>query len=94
MDRLFPALQLQWLAVHNNHQGKGIGTIIMGRVIETFVESVVSFGVPVMTLVAANPRVAAFYRRLGFVQYGGASSPRMLLPAQSALELQTTQNNP
>jgi ribosomal protein S18 acetylase RimI-like enzyme len=88
MNRLFPSLQVQWLAVQKEHQNVGIGTVMIGRVIATFVESVISIGIPVMTLTARNQRVADFYKKLGFVHYGGIGSKRMLLPAQAALDLQ------
>src|ERR1700733_8790506 len=66
-NRLFPSVQFQWLAVDRKHQNKGIGTVMIGRVISTFVESGLSIGIPVMTLVARNQRVAKFYKKLGFV---------------------------
>lgn len=40
-----------------------------------------------MTLVARNQRAADFYNKLGFEYYGGPGSMRMLLPAQSAIDL-------
>jgi GNAT superfamily N-acetyltransferase len=97
MKKLFPSLQFQWIGVQKEHQNKGIGRIMIGRVISVFIDSVLNIGVPVMTLVARNTRVADFYQRLGFVSYGGNGSTRMLLPAQSALDLGSslmhTENN-
>jgi GNAT superfamily N-acetyltransferase len=86
-NRMFAALQLEWLAVRREHQSKGTGTIMMGRVLDVFVRSVLEFGLPVMILVAANHRAASFYKKLGFEHYGGSGSMRMLLPAKSALDL-------
>ena len=97
VNRQFPALQFQWLAVRREHQNRGIGTVMIGRVIDVFIDAVENLGLPVMTLTAANSRVAAFYKRLGFDHYGGPGSMRMLLPADSALELRrfgTTDSEP
>ena len=41
----------------------------------------------VLVVRTESGRVAAFYKRLGFDHYGGPGSMRMLLPADSALEL-------
>lgn len=87
IGRYFPALQVQYVAVHKDHQARGAGTIIMRRILEIFRNSVVELGVPAMTLVALNPRAAKLYLRMGFVSYGGPGSSRMLLPAQSVLDL-------
>lgn len=78
----FPALHLQWLAVHKDLQDKGLGTIIMGRVLSEFAKIVEMACVPALTLKPVNDEVAEFYRKIGFVTFqpkvvGGS----MLLPA-------------
>ncbi len=83
----FPALQLQWIAVQVERQRTGIGGIIMGRIIGIFRDAAISLGVPAMILVALNESAAKLYRRMGFEPYGGFGSSRMLLPAQSAMDL-------
>jgi GNAT superfamily N-acetyltransferase len=87
IGRYFPTLQMHYLAVQKERQGNGIGTIIMGRIIDTFKDAAETLGLPAMTLVAINPRAAQLYTRLWFVSYGGPGSSRMLLPAQSVLDL-------
>ena len=87
LNRFFPALQIHYLGVQKEYQEKGLGTIIMGKIIEIFREAASTLGVPVMTLVALNERVAKLYTRMGFVPYGTTGSRRMLLPAQAALDL-------
>jgi GNAT superfamily N-acetyltransferase len=87
LGKWFPALQIHYIAVQKELQGQGIGTIIMGRIVEIFRGAANSLGTPVMTLVALNPRAARLYGSLGFVSYGGSGSTRMLLPALSVLDL-------
>jgi ribosomal protein S18 acetylase RimI-like enzyme len=87
IGRYFPALQVHYVAVRTQLQGRGIGTIVMGRIVGIFRDAAESLGVPVMTLVVLNPGAAALYKRMGFVYYGGHGSSRMLLPAQSVLDL-------
>lgn len=81
--RSFPALQVHYLGVQKEHQGKKIGTILMGRIIDIFREAASTLGLPVMTLRAINDRAARLYSRMGFVKYGGTGSKTMLLPARS-----------
>ena len=85
--RCYPTLQIHYLGVQKEYQEKGLGTIIMGRIIDVFREAASTLGVPVMTLVALNDRVAKLYSKMGFVPYGEKVSRRMLLPAQAALDL-------
>lgn len=69
-------------------QRRGIGVVIMGRVIDVFYEAIQSMGLPALTCRALDPKVADFYRRLGFVDYGPDDpKPRLLLPAQDVVEL-------
>ena len=81
----FPCLEFQYLGVCSKHQGKGIGTIIIGRVVDTFADMAMNCGMPMLTLRAANDRVYKFYRNLGFAPYGRAGDRRLLLDAQSAI---------
>ena len=86
--RVFPSLHLEWLAVHGPYQGKKIGTVIMGRVLETFRDAVLETGLPVLTLIPINDRVRAFYTRLGFDPYAAHKGrPNLMLPGQSVLDM-------
>jgi GNAT superfamily N-acetyltransferase len=62
----FPSLRLEWLAVRTDRQGLGIGSIVMGRVLETFRSQIEAAHLPAMTLVPINERAARFYRLMGF----------------------------
>jgi GNAT superfamily N-acetyltransferase len=87
-QRVFPSLHLEWLAVAEPFQGKKIGTVIMGRVLETFRDAVLETGLPVLTLVPINERVRTFYAGLGFDAYAAHKGRRnMMLPAQSVLDM-------
>lgn len=85
----FPALQLEWIAVQKQIQGKGLGTILIGKVIDVFLNAIERTAVPALICRALNQEVAAFYEKLGFVRYGTQedTSPRMLLGALAVLEL-------
>ncbi len=91
----FPALQLEWLAVHRPMQKRRIGTIIMGRVLDQFISAIETYGIPALTCTAINRDIGSFYRALGFVEYGppDQTMPKMMLAAQSAWELKTLRDN-
>jgi ribosomal protein S18 acetylase RimI-like enzyme len=59
----------------------------MGRIVDTFLDAADRLGVPVMTLIALNERAAKLYEKMGFQRYGTSSPLRMMLPAQSVLDL-------
>lgn len=85
---VFPTVQLEWLAVAKSMQRQGVGTVIMGRVLDRYYQIVRTLGDLPLTLVAANEEAKKFYTSLGFAPYGqGAGLPRLLLPAQSVIEL-------
>lgn len=84
----FICLNFDYLAVASNQQGRGVGTVIMGRVISEFAKVASICGIELMTGSAINEQVGAFYQRLGFIKYGHAkNSPQIFLPAISALEI-------
>lgn len=85
----FSSVQLCSVAVHRKMQRQGIGRVMMAYAIKDFYEIVMKTGIFAMTLVALDKEVAKFYEKLGFVQYGDkeATMPRMLLPAQSVVEM-------
>ncbi|MFN3779311.1 MAG: GNAT family N-acetyltransferase [Brevundimonas aurantiaca] len=85
----FSAVQLCYLAVQRPLQGKGIlGPLLLTHAIREFGEVALRTGICALTLVAADERKAAFYRRMGFETYGKpCSMPKMFYPAQSAIDL-------
>ncbi len=88
--KCFPTLQIQYFAVARHSQNLGVGTLLLGHAIDIFKSAANLIGVPFMTLFAVNRKTADFYKKLGFREYGPtASTPRMLLPAQSVLDLQS-----
>lgn len=80
----FPCLQLVWLGVHTQFQGKQIGKRLVGRVIETFAAVGEQIGLPHLVLVPISDDVKEFYRALGFVEYDGGT--KMFLPLQTAID--------
>ena len=87
IGRYFPVLEIQYVGVQKEFQRRGIGSLIMGRIVASFRDAADTLGIPVMTLVALNDRAAALYSRFGFVSYGDPGSRRMPLPATTALKL-------
>lgn len=84
----FTSVQLFYLAVQRSMQRQGLGTIIMGDVLRSFYEVANKTGIFALTLVAIDEPTAQFYRKLGFAPYGpNSGQPRMLLPAQTVIEL-------
>jgi ribosomal protein S18 acetylase RimI-like enzyme len=87
-QRVYPALHLEYIAVHTDFQGNDIGTDMMVRVIETFRKSVLDFGIPVLTLSPLNDDLVKFYEGIGFQKYAQhLGMKRMLLPAKTVLDM-------
>ena len=88
IGKVFPALHLEYVAVHKDHQGKSIGTRMMVRVVETFRRSVLEWGAPVLTLVPLNEKLVKFYAGIGFSSYAKhLGERRMMMPAATVLDL-------
>lgn len=83
-SKLFPCLQLVYLAVQREFQGRSIGSTMVGSVIAKFAEIGPMIGLPHLILVPINEHVIPFYENLGFQQYDGGA--RMFLPLQTALD--------
>lgn len=83
----FSALQLAWLATDNGFIRRGLGELMVGRVIRTFASVGPQIGLPHL-IVIPDPedhgRLTRFYGRLGFTPYRGGES--MFLPLQSAVQ--------
>jgi GNAT superfamily N-acetyltransferase len=86
----FPCLRMVYLAVDTKHQSKGIGTVMMGRVITEFANIGEAIGLPMMTLTPLNDRVRKFYGDLGFQKFRKGFD--MFLPLASAIEARDLMN--
>jgi GNAT superfamily N-acetyltransferase len=78
---------LKWVAVDSRYQRQGIGTLLMGHAIDDFYEVIKRTGVAALTLRAINENARKFYSTLGFADFGDQALHKMLLPAQSVVEL-------
>jgi GNAT superfamily N-acetyltransferase len=88
INKLYPALHLEYLAVDQDHQGEGVGTDMMGRIVGTYLNAVLEFGVPVLTLAPLNDKLVTFYEGLGFRPYAKhIGERRMMLPAQTIIDM-------
>jgi GNAT superfamily N-acetyltransferase len=83
-SKQFPCLQLVYLAVQREFQGRSIGRTMVGSVIARFAEIGPIIGLPHLILVPINDRVIPFYENIGFQKYDGGA--RMFLPLQTALD--------
>jgi GNAT superfamily N-acetyltransferase/predicted nucleotidyltransferase len=75
-------MKVNQLFILPEHQGRGIGEAIMKRVIE----DAEGHGLPVrLRVLKANPRAAAFYRKLGFAETGKTGTHAVMerLPDQA-----------
>jgi GNAT superfamily N-acetyltransferase len=85
----FPCLQLVYLAVHRSHQRAGIGTAMVGAVIEAFASIGTTIGLPCLILVPINDAVIPFYEdQLGFTCY--MNRQRMYLTLADAIDAMAT----
>lgn len=86
---MFPAIDLLYIGIQRPLQRKGMGKFTLGRIIETCHE--ISKMVPfyALTLTAIDRDIVPFYEKLGFRIYDKEETerPRMLLPAQSIIDL-------
>jgi GNAT superfamily N-acetyltransferase len=83
----FSALQLAWLATDNGFTRRGLGELMVGKVIRTFASVGPQIGLPHLIVIPDrddHERLSRFYSRLGFAPYRGGES--MFLPLQSAVE--------
>jgi GNAT superfamily N-acetyltransferase len=85
-DRHAIVCKLEWVAVERDFQGRGIGTLLMGKAIEDFADVVDRTGVFALIIQAIDRRVQAFYRHLGFEDYGDPALLKMILPAMSVMD--------
>lgn len=82
----FPSLRLEWIAVRIDLQKKGLGSILMGRVLADFEAYVAHAGLPALTLKALNEQAQRFYKKLNFIRYGpDVHGRRMVLPARMVI---------
>lgn len=83
----FSALQLVWLATDNGFTRRGLGELMVGRVIRTFANVGPQIGLPHLIVIPDpedHERLTRFYGRLGFSPYRDGES--MFLPVQSAVQ--------
>ena len=80
---VFPCLQLVYVGVHKELQGRGIGSTMVGSAIALFSDVAPLIGLPHLILIPINEGVKPFYERLGFECYDRGE--RMFLPIQSAI---------
>lgn len=90
--KYFPCLQLVYLAVRREFQGRGIGSTMAGSAIALFAEVGPLIGMPHLILLPINDGVKPFYERLGFETYDGGE--RMFLPLQSAVDAVAMEREP
>lgn len=86
-NRQFVCLNLDYLAVSKGRQKQGIGTVVLGRIIEEFAKIASMCGIELMTGSSLDQeRFERFYGKLGFQTYGHAvNQPQLFLPALSAI---------
>lgn len=72
------AIYLSVVGVDSAHQGKGLGSLLMGDVFARCVDVADKIGAHLIVLDALNERAAKLYRELGFVDLPG-HEPRMLI---------------
>lgn len=84
---LVPFIYINYLAVRKDVQNRRVGSSLLVNALKRcaiFADNVGLFGV---ALNALNDRVAVFYQKRGFSQRGDASSPFMILPTQTLLDM-------
>jgi ribosomal protein S18 acetylase RimI-like enzyme len=72
------SIYLSVVGVHTDHQGKGLGRLLMGHAFARCVDVADQIGAHFIVLDALNERAAKLYRELGLVDLPG-HEPRMLI---------------
>jgi len=73
----FPALHLVWLATDHGFENKGLGKIMVGKVIRQFAQIGAEIGIPHLILTPAaedKDKLVTFYSSLGFQPYNDGES--------------------
>ncbi|TXN08969.1 GNAT family N-acetyltransferase [Methylobacterium sp. WL103] len=90
-DRFFDqdritTVHLRWLAVKSGLERRGLGSIMMGSVVEAAYNVIVNAGAHAITVQHMGPASNALYRKFGFVEYGDNRENKLYLPAQAVLD--------
>jgi ribosomal protein S18 acetylase RimI-like enzyme len=73
-----PAIYLSMIAVHSDHQGKGIGQFLLADALKRIQKVSEEIGSRFIVLDALNDNAARLYARMGFIQLS-ATPGRMIL---------------
>jgi GNAT superfamily N-acetyltransferase len=63
-----PAVRLVRLAIHEDHQGQGLGERLLATAVRDVLAAAEHVGIVLMTVDALDGAAAAFYERFGFVR--------------------------
>lgn len=63
-----PAVRLARLAIHEDHQGQGLGERLLASAVRDVLAATEHVGIVLMTVDAIDEATAAFYARYGFVR--------------------------
>ena len=63
-----PAVRLARLAIHEDHQGKGLGERLLATAVRDVLAAAEHVGIVLMTVDALDEAAAAFYEHFGFVR--------------------------
>ncbi len=63
-----PAVRLARLAIHEDHQGQGLGERLLATAVRDVLAAAEHVGIVLMTVDAIDAAAAAFYERYGFVR--------------------------
>ena len=63
-----PAVRLARLAIHEDHQGQGLGERLLATAVRDVLAAAEHVGIVLMTVDAIDEPAAAFYERYGFVR--------------------------
>ena len=80
-----PVAQIGRLAVDNDFQGKGLGSIILADACRKIAHASTALAVAGIVVEAKNNAAATFYRHFGFLDLPGQPT-RLLLPAKAFLD--------
>ncbi len=81
-----PAIHLHYLAVDLQHQGRGIGRLLMRHALSSVYDVAQLAGATWLTLDAVDKRTAGYYRALGF-EWLDEDRLKMFIPIETIVKL-------
>ena len=80
-------LHLEWFAVASDMQGRGLGNLMLGKVLDDAYQIFNRVGINAITLTYVDHKSRGLYAGYGFQDYGGDRSKKLFISAEEIMDL-------